>query len=74
MGCCADDDDDDDLTKLKEELHSDSSRCDYKRSIAINTTLLIFVFSATCIGSTTIIRHYCTKIYKNSVSIQLPDV
>jgi hypothetical protein len=62
------------LTKRKEELHSDSSRCEYKLSIAINTILLIFVFSATCIGSTTIIRHYCTKIYKNSVSIQLPDV
>jgi hypothetical protein len=32
--------------------------------------LLIFVFSATCNCSTTIIRHYCTKIYKNSVRIQ----
>ena len=34
-------------TKQKEELHSDSSLCEYKRSTAINTILVIFAFSAT---------------------------
>ena len=48
-------------TKQKEELHSDSSLCEYKRSIAVITILVNLAFSATCFGST---NHHPALLYK----------